>query len=69
MTRYPTITDVIVCLRASGQLAMALAVERLQGNYDRLKEVSEHNVEAYRRLQAKYEPRPQQVPGPTWTGD
>ena len=69
MTRYPTITDVIVYLRASGQLAMALAVERLQGNYDRLKQASEANVEAYQRLQAKYEPRPQQVPGPTWTGD
>jgi len=69
MTRYPTITDVIVYLRASGQLAMGVAVERLQCNYDRLKEVSEANVEAYQRLQAKYEPRPQQVPGPTWTGD
>jgi len=69
MTRYPTITDVIVYLRASGQLAMALAVERLQNNYERLKEASEANVEAYQRLQAKYEPRPQQSPGPTWTGD
>jgi hypothetical protein len=69
MTRYPTITDVIVYLRASGQLAMGVAVERLQCNYDRLKEASEANVEAYQRLQAKYEPRPQQSPGPTWTGD
>jgi hypothetical protein len=69
VTRYPTITDVIVYLRASGQLAMALAVERLQNNYERLKEASEHNVEAYQRLQTKYEPRPRQAPGPTWTGD
>jgi hypothetical protein len=66
---YRTITDVIVYLRASGQLAMGVAVERLQCNYDRLKEASEANVEAYQRLQAKYEPRPQQAPGPTWTGD
>jgi hypothetical protein len=66
---YPTITDAVVYLRASGQQAMALAVERLQGNYERLRQANELNVEAYQRLQAKYEPRPQQVPGPTWTGD
>ena len=66
---YPTITDAVVYLRASGQQAMALAVERLQGNYERLRQANEQNVEAYQRLQAKYEPRPQQVLGPTWTGD
>ena len=66
---YPTITDVIVYLRASGQLAMALAVERLQGNYERLRQANELNVEAFQRLLEKHEPKPQQVPGPTWTGD
>jgi hypothetical protein len=66
---YPTITDVIVYLRASGQLAMALAVERLQGNYERLRQANEQNVEAFQRLLEKHEPKPQQVPGPTWTGD
>jgi hypothetical protein len=66
---YPTITDAVVYLRASGQQAMALAVERLQGNYERLRQANEQNVEAFQRLLEKHEPKPQQVPGPTWTGD
>jgi hypothetical protein len=69
MTRYPTITDVVAWLRHEEQPGMAAAVERLQANYQRLRDTNERNVQEYQRLLEKHEPKPQQVAGPVWTGD
>lgn len=68
MSRFPTIADVVAWLHAEEQHGMALTVERLSMNYERLREANQKTVDAYNALmQERYPPRREH--GPVWTGD
>ena len=68
MSRFPTVKDVIDWLRHEEQPGMAATVERLNMNYERLRDANQGTVDAYNALLQKYEP-PRREYGPVWTGD
>jgi len=68
MSRFPTIKDVIEWLHNEEQPGMALTVETMRMNYERLREENQRTVDAYNELMNKHYPARREH-GPVWTGD
>jgi hypothetical protein len=68
VSRFPTIADVVAWLRSEEQPGMALAVERLKQQHERLVNANQRTVDEYNALLQKHEPQRREY-GPVWTGD
>ena len=61
-SKYPTIPEVVSHLHATNEPAMAVAVERLLGNFERLMKANAETVEAFNQAMQRLHPPPKVQP-------